>query len=43
MAQRFTEGWGVFEWFCVGTTVIVLGGILVFSLWVLSGIGGLTG
>jgi hypothetical protein len=43
MAKRFTEDWGLFEWFCLATTVIVLGGILVYSIWVLNGIGGIGG
>jgi hypothetical protein len=32
------KDWGVFEWVCVLTTVLILGGIVVYSMWVLNGI-----
>jgi hypothetical protein len=33
MARRLAGGWGVGEWAVVVTTVVLLGGIIVASVW----------
>jgi hypothetical protein len=32
------KDWGVFEWVCVLSTVLILGGIFVYAVWALNGI-----
>jgi hypothetical protein len=31
--RRLAEGWGAWEWAVVITTVVLLGGIIVASIW----------
>jgi hypothetical protein len=31
------DRWGFFEWFCVATTALILGGILVYFIWLDAG------
>jgi hypothetical protein len=36
MARRFAAGWGVWESAAVVTTVVLLGGIVVISIWTMA-------
>jgi hypothetical protein len=36
MERRLAEGWGVWEWAAVVTTIALLGGIIVASVWTMA-------
>ena len=36
MARRFAAGWGAWEWAAVVTTVVLVGGIVVISIWTMA-------
>ena len=36
MAPRFGQGWSGWEWAAVVTTVVLLGGIVLVSIWTMA-------